>query len=115
MKTSLRAHRRKKMISNNVNCSRSLLEKTEGNLSSTTEALNKRSSESNSYQEKCAEQDRQIQGLIVDLHKEKDYSDKMRAQCDHLSAEKEQLKDEIEVRLNKIRSLTDELESKVIE
>ena len=37
----------------------------------------------------------------------------MRMQNEQLNAEKEQLKDEVEARLNKIRSLNAEIESKV--
>ena len=47
------------------------------------------------------------------MNKEKDFNDKLRGQNDTLMAEKEQLKDEIEVRLNKIRNLNAEIESKV--
>jgi len=95
-----------------VNQLRTLLEQTEKNLSDTTDTLTKRSVESNNFQEKCNDQDRQIQTLIMSMNKEKDFNDKLRGQNDTLLAEKEQLKDEIEVRLNKIRNLNAEIESK---
>lgn len=95
-----------------VNQLRTLLEQTEKNLSATSDSLSKKNNESSSFQEKCSEQDRQIQSLLMNLNKEKDWSDKMRMQNEQLNAEKVQLKDEVEARLNKIRNLNADIESK---